>query len=80
MVDSRLSSRQIFQKGRGAGGSAALEPTMPHAKGRDVSSLHEGRSDEPSRYSTGTVRSLSCHDDARRGPEPGYHAGQVDQQ
>ncbi len=28
MVDLRSSSRQIFQKGRDAGGTAASEPTM----------------------------------------------------
>jgi len=30
------------------------------AKGRDVSSLQEDRSDEPERYSAGPVKSFSC--------------------
>ena len=33
MVDVRSSARQIFQKGRGAGGSAALELTIRPRKG-----------------------------------------------
>ena len=61
MGDLRSSSRQIFQKGRGAGGSTALEPTMHPAKRRNVSSLQEDCSYKPQRNSNGTVRSFSRH-------------------
>ena len=63
MVDVRSSSRQIFQKGRDAGGTAASESTMHprKAKWRNVSSRQENRSYEPQRYAIGTVNSFSRH-------------------
>jgi hypothetical protein len=63
MVDLGSSSRQIVQKVRDVGGTAASESIMHprKAKGWNGSSRQENRSYEPQRCSTGTVRSFSHH-------------------